>query len=141
MRLYPTRRAIALMAVGAAPALAIALVAPGLWTAAAAWIVLAVGLMLADALLAAPPRRLELALAAPRVVGVGRPETARLTAAFAKGGPREIELAVGVNDRLAAVPDRQVVRTQAGRAEADVRLDPVRRGDGRIEGIWARWRG
>ena len=141
MRLYPTRRAIALMAVGAAPALAVALAAPGLWTAAAAWIVLAVGLMLADALLAAPPRRLELALAAPRVVGVGRPETARLTAAFAKGGPREIELAVGVNDRLAAVPDRQVVRTHDGRAEADVRLDPVRRGEGRIQGIWARWRG
>jgi uncharacterized protein (DUF58 family) len=141
MRLYPTRRAIALMAVGAAPALAVALAAPGLWTAAAAWIVLAVGLMLADALLAAPPRRLELALAAPRVVGVGRPETARLTAAFAKGGPREIELAVGVNDRLSAVPDRQIVRTHQGRAEADVRLDPVRRGEGRIEGIWARWRG
>jgi uncharacterized protein (DUF58 family) len=141
VRLYPTRRAIALMAVGAAPALAVALAAPGLWTAAAAWIVLAVGLMLADALLAAPPRRLELALAAPRVVGVGRPETARLTAAFAKGGPREIELAVGVNDRLSAVPDRQIVRTHEGRAEADVRLDPVRRGEGRIEGIWARWRG
>lgn len=141
MRLYPTRRAIALMAVGAAPALAVALAAPGFWTAAAAWIVLAMGLMLADALLAAPPRRLTLAFDTPRVVGAGRPETARLTAAFARGGPREIELAVGVNDRLTAVPDRQVVRTFEGRAEADVRLDPVRRGEGRIEGVWARWRG
>lgn len=141
MRLYPTRRAIALMAVGAAPAIATALLAPGLWTAAAAWIVLALGLMLADALMAAPPRRLELALTAPRVVGVGRPETARLTAVFGKGGPREVELAVGVNDRLAAVPDRQVVRTFGDRAEADVRLQPLRRGEGRIEGVWARWRG
>ncbi|HEY0650740.1 DUF58 domain-containing protein [Phenylobacterium sp.] len=141
MILYPTRRAIALMAVGAAPALAVALLAPHLWTAAAAWIVLAMGLMLADALMAAPPRRLELALAAPRVIGIGRPETARLTAAFGRGGPREVELAVGVNDRLAAVPDRQVVRTFEGRAEADVRLDPVRRGEGRIEGVWARWTG
>jgi uncharacterized protein (DUF58 family) len=141
LRLYPTRRAIALMAVGAAPALAVALAAPGFWTAAAAWIVLAMGLMLADALLAAPPRRLTLAFQTPRVVGVGRSETARLTAAFARGGPREIELAVGVNERLTAVPDRQVVRTFEGRAEADVRLDPVRRGEGRIEGVWARWRG
>jgi uncharacterized protein (DUF58 family) len=97
--------------------------------------------MLADALLAAPPRRLELALAAPRVLGVGRPETARLTAAFGKGGPREVELAVGVNARLAATPDRQIVRTFEGRAEADVRLEPKRRGEGRIEGVWARWRG
>jgi uncharacterized protein (DUF58 family) len=141
MILYPTRRAITLMAVGAAPAIAVALLAPGLWTAAAAWIVLAIGLMLADALLAAPPRRLELALAAPRVLGVGRPETARLTAAFGKGGPREVELAVGVDARLAATPDRQIVRTFEGRAEADVRLEPVRRGEGRIEGVWARWRG
>lgn len=129
------------MAVGAAPALGVALVAPGLWTAAAAWIVLAIGLMLADALMAASPRGLDLAMAAPRVVGVGRPETARLTAAFAKGGPREIELAVGVNARLTAVPDRQIVRTHEGRAEADVRLDPVRRGEGLIEGLWARWQG
>ena len=129
------------MAVGAAPALAVALLAPGLWTAAAAWIVLAIGLMLVDALMAAPPRRLELALAAPRVIGVGRPETARLTAAFGRGGPRQVELAVGVNDRLAATPDRQVVRTFEGRAEADVRLDPLRRGEGRIEGVWVRWRG
>lgn len=141
MRLYPTRRAIALIAVGAAPALGVALVAPGLWTAAAAWIVLAIGLMLADALMAASPRGLDLAMAAPRVVGVGRPETARLTAAFAKGGPREIELAVGVNARLTAVPDRQIVRIHEGRAEADVRLDPVRRGEGLIEGLWARWQG
>lgn len=141
MRLYPTRRAIALMAVGAAPAMAVALAAPGLWTAAAAWIVLATGLMLADVLLAAPPRRLALGLAAPRVLGVGRPEAARLTAAFERGAPREIELAVGVNARLSAVPDRQMVRTSDGRAEAEVRLDPVRRGEGRVEGIWARWRG
>jgi len=141
LRLYPTRRAIALMAIGAAPALGVALAAPGMWTAAAAWIVLAMGLMLADLLLAAPPRRLSLQLAAPRVVGVGRPETARITAAFAGRGPREVELAVGVNERLAATPDRQIVRTFEGRAEADVRLDPLRRGDGRIEGVWARWRG
>jgi uncharacterized protein (DUF58 family) len=141
MRLYPTRRAIALMAVGAAPALGVALLAPGFWTAAAAWIVLAVGLMLVDVALAAPPRRLSLSFAAPRLAGVGRPETGRLVAAFEKGGPRELELAVGVNDRLAAKPDRQIVRTHLGRAEADVELQPLRRGKGVVEGIWARWRG
>src|SRR5687767_2414743 len=70
-RLSPPRRAIALMAVGAAPALAIAVAAPGMWTAAAAWIVFAVGLMLADLLLAASPRSLELTTAAPRFLGVG----------------------------------------------------------------------
>lgn len=141
MTLYPTRRAIGLMAVGAAPALAVAVAAPGLWTAAAAWIVFALGLMLADLLLAASPRSLELTATTPRVLGVGRPETARLTAAFEGRAPREVELAIGVNARLAAHPDRLSARTAGGMAEAHVRLDPVRRGEGRIEGVWARWRG
>lgn len=141
MRLYPTRRAIALMAVGALPALAVALAMPGLWTAAAAWIVLAAGLMLADLMLAASPRGLTLEMAAPRFLGVGRPETGRVTAAFAGRAPSRVELAVGVNERLVAEPDRRSVKVEAGRAALDVRLDPTRRGEGRVEGVWARWRG
>lgn len=129
------------MALGAAPALGVALIAPGLWTAAAAWIVLAVGLMVADVLLGTPPRRLTLDAAAPRVMGVGRPEVARLSAVFEGRAPREVELAMGVDARLTATPERLVVRTEAGRAEADVRLAPQRRGEGRIEDLWARWRG
>ena len=39
------------------------------------------GLMLADVALAPAPRRVTLAAAAPRVMGVGRPEMARLTLA------------------------------------------------------------
>ena len=141
MTLYPTRRAIALMAAGAVPALAVAVAAPGLWTAAAAWIVLALGLMLADVLLAASPRRLTVRAEAPRVMGVGRPEPGKLTAQFEGPAPRTIELAIGLNDRLSAEPDRVTVRTHGGRAEADLTLSPVRRGEGRIEGVWARWHG
>lgn len=141
MRLYPTRRAIALTAAGAPLAVAVGMAAPGLWTAAAAWIVLALGLMLADVLMAAPPRGLRLAAEAPRAMGAGRAETARVTATFAGRAPRELELAVGVNERLAAEPARQRVRTSGGRAELPVRLTPLRRGQGRLEGLWARWRG
>ena len=141
MTLYPTRRAIALMAAGAVPALAVAVAAPGLWTAAAAWIVLALGLMLADVLLAASPRRLTVRAEAPRVMGVGRPEPGKMTAQFEGPAPRTIELAIGLNDRLSAEPDRVTVRTHGGRAEADLTLSPVRRGEGRIEGVWARWHG
>lgn len=129
------------MAAGAAPALAVAMIAPGLWTAAAAWIVLAVGLMLADILLATPPRRVTLEASAPRVMGVGRAEAVRLVAAFEGRAPTAVELAVGVDARLTAEPERAMVRTAAGRAETDLRLSPLRRGEGRIEGIWARWRG
>lgn len=141
MRLYPTRRAIALMAAGAPLALGVALAAPAMWTAAAAWIVLSAGLMLVDVLLAAPPRGVTLDATAPRVMGVGRAGAATLTTVFDRAAPRQVELAVGVNDRLSAEPNRQTARTHDGRAEAQVRLDPLRRGEGRIEGAWARWHG
>jgi uncharacterized protein (DUF58 family) len=129
------------MALGAPLALGVALAAPGFWTAAAAWIVLACGLMVADVLLASPPRRLALSAEAPGSLGVGRPGEARLIAAFEGPAPREVELAIGLDERLTAQPARQTVRVQDRRAEAVVNLVPQRRGEGRIEGLWARWRG
>lgn len=142
MVLYPTRRAIALTAAGALPALGVAVAAPGLWTAAAGWVVLALGLMLADVLLAASPRRLAVSTQLPKLMGVGRPEPATLTAAFeGPGAPRRVELAIGLNDRLTAEPDRLSAPLSDGRAQAQVMLSPLRRGEGRIEGVWARWQG
>ncbi|MDB5476994.1 MAG: hypothetical protein JWP49_2505, partial [Phenylobacterium sp.] len=44
MRLYPTKRAVALAAFGAPVALAVALAAPGLWGVAAALVLMAAGL-------------------------------------------------------------------------------------------------
>jgi hypothetical protein len=38
----------------------------------------------------------------PRVIGMGRPERVRLTAAFEGDGPRQIEFAIGLNEHLAA---------------------------------------
>jgi len=74
-------------------------------------------------------------------MGVGRPETATVTAVFEGAAPAVVELAVGVNARFSATPDRQSVAVLEGRGRAEVRLDPLRRGEGRIEGVWARWRG
>ncbi len=141
MRLYPTRRAIGLMAAGAPIALAVAVAAPGMWTAAAAWIVLAAGLMLVDVLSAPPPRAVTLVAELPRVIGVGRPQTGRITAAFEGRPPAVVELAVGSDARLTATPERQTAPVRGGRAEAEVTLSPQRRGESRLEGVWARWRG
>ncbi len=141
MTIYPTRRAIGLMALGAPVALGVAVAWPGMWTAAAAWVVAAIGLMLADVLLAPAPRGVTLAAVAPRVLGVGRAATARISAAFERSAPRTVELAVGVNERLSVAPDRMSARVVDGRAEATVELTPNRRGEALIEGVWARWRG
>jgi uncharacterized protein (DUF58 family) len=139
--LYPTRLAIALTAFGAPVALAVSLAAPELWSAAAAWVLMAAGLILADAMLAARPSALALTLAAPRVMGLGRAEDATLEAAFTGAAPREIELALGVNGRLAASPVRQRLTLAGGRGRAIVSLTPQRRGEGRLEQVWTRWRG
>jgi uncharacterized protein (DUF58 family) len=141
MRLYPTRRAIGLAAFGAPVALAVALAAPQLWAAAAAWILMTAGLMLADALLAARPSGLGLKLLTPQVVGLSRPGEASVEASFKGAAPREIEVAVGVNARLAAIPIRQALKLSGGRGRANVALVAQRRGEGRLEKVWARWRG
>ncbi len=141
MSVYPTRRAVVLMALGAPLALAVAVAAPGLWIAAAAWIVLTLGLMVADLALAPPPRRLALTADLPGAIGAGRDATARINLAFEGPAPRRVELAVGGDERLTAAPLRQKLDLAGGRAEADVTLSPKRRGRGRLEGLWARWRG
>ena len=137
MRLYPTRRAIALTAAGAPLAVGVAMLAPGYWAGAAAWIVFAVGLMIADVLLAASPRRLTLAVDGPRVLGAGRSAPATVTAVFEGRGPRNLELAIGVNERLSASPSRGRMWLQDGRGEARLSLTPLRRGEGRLEGLCA----
>jgi uncharacterized protein (DUF58 family) len=141
MRLYPTRRAIWIAAAGAPVALAVAAAAPQLWGVAAAWVLMTAGLMLADALLAATPARLDLRVAAPRLMGLGRPQEARIEAAFEGSAPREIEVAVGANPRLTASPERQRLRLAGGNGRAGVTLTPLRRGEGRLDAVWARWCG
>jgi uncharacterized protein (DUF58 family) len=141
VKYYPTRLAIGLAALGAPFALAVAVAAPGLWSAAAAWVLMTAGLVLADAALAARPSNLALTLGAPRAMGLGRAEEATLEAVFKGAAPREIELAVGVNARLAASPVRQRLALAGGWARAIVSLTPQRRGEGLVEQVWARWRG
>lgn len=141
MRLYPTRRAIGLAAAGAPVALAVSLAAPQAWGIAAAWVVMTLGLMLADVLMAASPRGLALSVTAPRVLGLGRGDLAIVRAAFAAGAPAAIEIALGVNARLTASPERQTIPITDGTGDGRVMLTPERRGEGRIEGLWARWRG
>lgn len=141
MRLYPTRRAILFAAAGAPVALAVALALPQAWAGAAAWIVLTAGLVVADLLLAAPPSRLALAVEAPSIVGLGADASARITAAFVGHAPRRLEVALGADPRLRVAPERQWLALHAGRGEAVATLQPLRRGESRLEGLWARWRG
>ena len=138
---YPSRRAVLLTAAGAPVALAVAVAAPQLWIVALGWILFAAGLSLVDLALAPPRSRLSAAWTAPPSLGVGRAGEARLALQLSGGGERPVEVAVCAAGPLSAEPERRSVALQDGEATADFRLTAARRGEGRIDGLWARWRG
>jgi len=141
MILYPTRRAIVLAAAGAPLALLVAAAAPGLWVAAAGWILLTAALLVADAALAAPVGALALAIEAPGLMSVGRQAELRVEARFARAAPRELEIAVAFGERLGLSADRSRAPVCDGAASASFPLRALRRGEARLQGVWARWRG
>jgi uncharacterized protein (DUF58 family) len=74
-------------------------------------------------------------------MGLGRPSEAVITAAFVGGAPRRLEVALGADAKLEVAPERQWLRLDGGRGAACVALKPLRRGESKLEGLWARWRG
>jgi uncharacterized protein (DUF58 family) len=141
VNLYPTRRAIALMFLGAPVALGVAAVAPHLWTVAAAWVLFVGGLLLAEAWLSPARSALRLQVRAPDVVSVNRTAPLAVEARFEGRRPTHLELAVGGDERIACAPARQWLPLADGQARAELALQGRRRGPGRIEGVWVRWRG
>ena len=140
--IYPTRRAIFLAAAGAPVALAVGVAAPGLWTVGIAWIGLVLALSLADAALAAPRRSASVHVRAPTDLGVGgEPEPLQVAVAFTGRAPGSLEVAPEVNDRLKLSPERVRTAMHKGEASAGFSLIPIRRGEGRLERLWVRWRG
>jgi uncharacterized protein (DUF58 family) len=139
--IYPTRRAVAVMAAGAPLALAAGLAAPQLWVLGAAWVLAAAGLILADAWLAPSPSALSLTLSAPRALGMGTPGEAVVEASFR--GPRspKLQVALGADARLRLEPVRQTLRLGPEGGRGRVKLIPLRRGEAVFERLWARWRG
>lgn len=141
LSVYPTRRAILLAAAGAPVALAVALAAPQLWGVAALWVLAVAALMAADGLLAAPAHRLRLEVRAPALLDIGRQAPAELAAAFDGHGPRALDLALETSENLAALPGQTTLDLRDRQARAQVALEGLRRGEGRIAALWARWRG
>lgn len=142
--IYPTRRAIYLLLLGAPVALALGLIRPGLWIVAPAWIGLVLIGLLLDAMLGASPRRLALAAEAPHQVGVGDAFALRLSAT-GKAVPRRAEMALALDERLAPggrlAGDMLRVSDAEGALVRTVPLAASRRGQALIEALWIRWAG
>ncbi|MDQ0465812.1 uncharacterized protein (DUF58 family) [Caulobacter ginsengisoli] len=140
--IYPTRRAILLTALGAPVALGFGLAMSRLWLAAPAWCLLVgVGVLL-DWMLAGWSSALEVETTIPRVLAAGGEGLARFQVRFKRGPvPREVEVILEADPRIAAEPPRGTVRPENRAFAAEFRLVPRRRGDGRLTALWLRWRG
>jgi uncharacterized protein (DUF58 family) len=139
--IYPTPRAVAVMAAGAPAALALGLFHPTWWVAGAAWVALIAGLCLADALLGAPSDYARLEVSAPGVLPTAGSAHMDLRVMFERRSPDRVETAAETNARLSLTRVRARAPVRGGRAETRFELRPVRRGEGVVERVWARWSG
>ncbi len=139
--IYPTRRAVLLVALGVPIALAFGLVAPSLWLAGVTWVLFAFGVMLLDVAVAPGPASLDVVYAIPNAIAIGHRPRASFALEFKRRAPRSAEVAVETSALLRFSPHRQTIPVIDRIADAQFTLIPERRGEGRLERTWIRWQG
>jgi uncharacterized protein (DUF58 family) len=148
--ILPTPRAIYLLLAGAPVALLLGLMRPDLWMLALVWIGVVAALLLIDALVAAGPARMDVALVAPRQAGIGETFELVVRGSTATGNwrPARMDVALAVDSRLDAggrMAGTAFPAPGAGGAGLSVvksfSLAATRRGTARIDGLWLRWQG
>ena len=139
--IYPTRTAVLLAALGAPLGLVLALLGGQLWLLGLAWVAAVAAALVADGLLGVGPLSAEIGLEAPETWFLGRPAPVEVTARFKKGAPPWLELALEAGERLKVEPGTVRTRTEDLEARASFALEPLRRGEGEIRTLWARWTG
>lgn len=145
--IYPSRRAVTVLAAGAPVALLAGVLTPVGWLAGPVWIAGVVLLFVLDAVLGGSRASLVLDAPEPVRAAVGRPGLAGLTVRFTApwGGngrePREVEAALSGEAKLGLddEPRRAEVRDQA--ADLAFPFTPERRGEATLDDLWVRWRG
>jgi len=133
--LYPTARAVLLMAAGAPVALVIGVAAPALWTIGFAWMLLVILLLGADALLAPRPGQVAATLTLPGSAPVGSRIDARLDVASST----RVQATIDIDERLAPVAG--IRRTLSGDDTRTIPLEAARRGTAHVSALWLRWKG
>jgi uncharacterized protein (DUF58 family) len=139
--IYPTRLAVLLAAAGAPLALVLALLGGQLWLLGLAWVAAVAGALVADGLLGAAPLSADIGLEAPETWFLGRPSPVEVTVRFPGRAPPWLELALEAGERLEVRPGALRTVTEAREARASFALEPLRRGEGEIRTLWARWTG
>jgi uncharacterized protein (DUF58 family) len=139
--IYPTIRAVLLAAAGAPLGLALGLLGGRLWLLGLAWLAAVMGACLADAIVGVDRRKLTLALEAPPILVLGHRGVVDVEVAFTGQTPRALELALEANGRLTVWPARMKASVDTGSVKARFELEPLRRGEARLDRLWLRWTG
>jgi len=140
--IYPTRRAVLILAAGAPVALTLGAVTPQGWLAGPAWIALVCLLVAFDA--AQGGSRSGVQAGAPQlpIFAVARAAAVDFDVRFGPGRtPRVIEGALGADARLGALSLGQKAAVEARRAVFSFPFKPNRRGAARLDSLWLRWAG
>lgn len=143
--IYPTARPILLVAAGAPLALGAALARPELWVAALGWMLFVLLLVAIDAFTGPIPDQTNVAVTLPRSAGIGTPFTLDVTATHPRGRlPADSHIAVALDQRLqpnGRVEAPLMPREDSLASHAGFTVQGDRRGVGKVESAWVRWRG
>ena len=138
----PTLRAIFLMLAGVPALLVLAVVAPELWVVGFGWVALVGALMLADGALGAKVRVFQHRIDVPSVTYIQDSDPLSLTAGFEAGAlPDRVDVRLETNAWFEPLPLMHLKGWQDRAHTATFQLVPTRRGEGRLERLWARWQG
>jgi uncharacterized protein (DUF58 family) len=139
--IYPTARAVLLVALAAPAALLIAALAPGAWVAAPAFALALLILVLLDALAAGSATDVQLAV--PGDVEIGAESHMDIAARFSGGMRGRVDCALAGDPRLfeAGRGDARLTPRDNGDWAGGIGFTATRRGTGVIERLWLRWTG
>ena len=141
--IYPSSRAVLMIALGAPVSAAIGAVAPGAWMIGLGWSGLLLALTVIDGMMAA--RMGDVVLTIPDTAPVGNKVRFALSATLRGGSaPAAIHGQCGVGERLSrdGRAAMTLVRSEDARTwRGETVLVPSRRGLARISHVWLRWHG
>jgi len=138
----PTGRAIFLFVAGIPLSLAVVLASEDLWPFGLALLAVAIFLVGLDGIRALPPGALEVDARPPGMLYIGASDELLVTLSASRNiPPTEIEMLCDVSENLDIPATCRTVLTAGETASVVATLAPLRRGVGRLESIWLRWRG
>jgi len=140
---YPTKRAIFAMAMGIPITLGLAVTASSLWAMGAFWLAMVAGLIFLDFVLAPKQTDFDAQVQSPAALYIDDEIALQVQMEFtSKARPKAIDVKIQSNALLVLTPQPQTAPMHSdGLYYLAFDMATARRGEGKLEALWARWRG